>query len=118
MKKLILLILSIVIITTIINYCSDDDPAPEKKFTVTMADGTVCELFDVGQEMEFVSTSRQLKTEEYQEAAKLFRFPKSKMVYFHLDGKRGTGEHYGTLYMDAAVEVENKDYKEVKDLKD
>lgn len=108
MKKLILIILSIVIVTTIINYCSDDGPTPKKKFTVTMADGTMCELFDVRQEMEFVSTSRQLKTEEYQEAANLFRFPKSKMVYFHLDGKRGNGEHYGTLYMDAAVEVEKE----------
>ncbi len=70
-----------------------------------MADGTTCEFFDVSYEMEFVATSRILKPEEYQSAADLFHFPKTKMIYFHLDSLRLIGEHYGTLYESLAVPV-------------
>lgn len=105
MKKLLLIVGIIVFVLFLINYCTDKGNTPKKEYKETMADGTICEWFEVRYEMEFVSTSRELKTEEYQGVANLFHFPKSKMVYFFLRDNRADGEHYGTLYMDSAVEV-------------
>lgn len=106
MKKLILIIILLIVSVTIINLCSDDSTKiKKKKYIETLADGTVCEFFNVSYEMEFVATSRILKPEEYNVVADLFHFPKTKMVYFHLDSLREIGEQYGTLYELLALPV-------------
>jgi len=106
MKKLILVIVLAVIATTIINLCSSDSPKKHEAYILKLPDGTTCELFEVRYEMEMVSTSRMLRPEEYQQAADLFHFPKSKMVYFHLNNLRDTGEQYGTLYESLPLPVQ------------
>jgi len=107
MNKLILPVF-IIILLVIIGKCfydSDTKPKEKKRFIEKLADGTTCEFFNVEYEMEFVATSRILNPEEYQKAAALFHFPKTKMVYFHLDTLREKGEQYGTLYSDLAIPV-------------
>lgn len=107
MKKLLLIIFLIVIATTIVNLCSNDKPAAKKEYKVTLADGTICEWFEVGPEYESISTSRLLKPDEYQMVADSFHFPKEKMIYFHLNSHRLIGEQYGTLYSKMALPVTN-----------
>jgi hypothetical protein len=107
MKKFLLIIILIVIATAIINLCSNDKPSAKKEYKITLADGTICEWFEVGPEYESISTTRILKPEEYQMVADSFHFPKEKMIYFHMNTYRLTGEQYGTLYSKMAIPVAN-----------
>jgi len=107
MKKVILIIVIIIISLALINLCTDDKPKAKKEYKVTLADGTVCEWFEVRYEMYFIGTSRQLHPDQYQAVADSFHFPKTKMIYFHLDNLRGTGEQYGTLYHNLVLPVKN-----------